>query len=739
MKNIWNIFTGDLKKIRHNTIAWIVIMGLTIVPSLYAWFNIAASWDPYGNTGNLQVAVANTDEGYEGDLFPLELNLGETVVSSLRENTQMGWVFTDEDDAIEGVQAGDYYAAIVIPPTFSQDMMSLFAEDVQRADIVYYLNEKENAIAPKITDKGASAVQKQIDEIFAKTVTEVGLEVTEGLTSVMGEGGAGEAVQNLSSNLYGACENLSAAAETIKAFSTMAGSLEKMTVSAGKLLEGGRETMESGQLLLNEAAENLETLPGAITGTSKAVSAALAETRQACGQLETEIDSAFAAAGSDVAAGASQLNSLAAEMKTLRQNMTGFRDSLQKIYDGLPDKSGSGAGSGAAGGVKSALAGLIGKVDDTIRQQQELEDAVTGAAEKMTATQGSVEGYRSALKEEIREAEAAIAQLEKDYEETIEADLLKLVADLTQTAGTAGNLMDQLDDTTEKIADLTGETGSDLAALQSVLDESAALVDAAAGKLKSAADQLADAGQSGDFNAVQDILESDPAAIASFMAAPVKLSTTKFYPVENYGSAMAPFYSVLSIWVGGTILVAMLKVNLDKKRLQELQNVKNYQLYLGRYILFLIIGLMQSGLICLGDLYFLEIQCEHPWHFLFAGWFTSIVFVNLLYTLTISFGDVGKAICVVLMVIQVAGSGGTFPIEMTPSFFQHVYHLLPFTHAMAAMREAIAGFYGNTYWVELGYLSLFLVGSLLLGLVLRRPIIRLNEAFNEKLESTKVI
>ena len=202
---------------------------------------------------------------------------------------------------------------------------------------------------------------------------------------------------------------------------------------------------------------------------------------------------------------------------------------------------------------------------------------------------------------------------------------------------------------------------------------------------------------------------------------------------------MAPFYSVLAIWVGGVVLVAMMKVNVDRKRQEELADVTPAQLYLGRYILFLIIGLLQSGLICLGDLYFLEIQCEHPFYFMLAGWFTSIVFVNLLYTLTVSFGDIGKAICVVLMVIQVAGSGGTFPIEMTPTFFQKLYVLLPFTHSMAAMRECIAGFYGNVYWKELGILGLYLIASLLLGLVLRKPIIRLNEAFNEKLEETKVI
>ena len=258
-------------------------------------------------------------------------------------------------------------------------------------------------------------------------------------------------------------------------------------------------------------------------------------------------------------------------------------------------------------------------------------------------------------------------------------------------------------------------------------------------KLDTLAAKLLDAAKNNQLDELQDILDTGPQEISEFVAAPVKLDTNKFYPVENYGSAMAPFYSTLAIWVGGVVLVAMMRVNVDRKRQEALVNVTPTQLYLGRYILFLIIGLLQSGLICLGDLYFLEIQCEHPFYFMIAGWFTSIVYVNLLYTLTVSFGDIGKAICVVLMVIQVAGSGGTFPIEMTPMFFQKLYELLPFTHSMMAMRECIAGFYGNTYWQELGILSLYLIASLLLGLVLRKPIIRLNEAFNEKLEETKVI
>ena len=110
-----------------------------------------------------------------------------------------------------------------------------------------------------------------------------------------------------------------------------------------------------------------------------------------------------------------------------------------------------------------------------------------------------------------------------------------------------------------------------------------------------------------------------------------------------------------------------------------------------------------------------------------------------IYTLTVSFGDIGKAISVVLLVVQVAGTGGTFPIEVAPGFFRAVYPLLPFTHSMAAMREAVGGVYGMNYWMDLGKLGVFLIVSLVVGLVLRRPIIRMNDEFTEKLEETKLI
>ena len=261
--------------------------------------------------------------------------------------------------------------------------------------------------------------------------------------------------------------------------------------------------------------------------------------------------------------------------------------------------------------------------------------------------------------------------------------------------------------------------------------------------LKDASDKLTTASRnvsdSGSMDALTDLLEESPESMASFIASPVKLHENQIYPIENYGSAMAPFYSTLAIWVGAVVMAAMLKVTVSENAKKRLKNPKEHQLYFGRMILMVCLGILQSALICLGDLYFLGIQCEHPLMFIITGCFSSLIYVNIFYALTVSFGDIGKEVAVVLMVMQVAGSGGTFPIECAPKFFQVVYPLLPFVHSMNAMRECIAGFYSNYYMVEMTKMALYLIPSLLLGLLLRKPIVRLNEAFIEKLESTKLM
>lgn len=731
LRNIGKIFTGDLKKIRNNTIAWIVVMGLTIVPSLYAWFNIAASWDPYGNTGNLKVAVANMDEGYRGSLFPITLNVGDQVEMNLHENNQLNWIFTDEKAAIQGVKSGKYYAAIVLPESFSRDIMSLFSKDrIQRSDILYYLNEKENAIAPKITDKGASAVQKQIDQVFAQTVTEVGLDILEGLTQILDETEGKETMENFTANLQELAGELDDSADLVDTFASIVSSLGRVTDSSAEMLDAAVGKAGKAQKDLQQVTQTISGLSGAVTGTTEAVNLALRQTKESYQEIAKQADAAMDLLYQDMEAGQKVLAELAAKVDQQVQAAEKVKQSLQELRDSLPE---------FAGITQDALDRMIRNLQKQIDLQSTLRDDLQGAADELYRTEREIEQKRQTLKTEIEENYLAIEELQTDYEANVETKILQLIDSFDASGEAVVDLLDQLDAAAAQIDVSTGDLSDNLVKLQAALEDTSGMIRSGAKEIRRVSAKINKAVQDSDTEELDEILGTDPTEVSEFLAAPVKLNTIKYYPVENYGSAMAPFYSVLAIWVGGVVLVAMMKVNVDRKRQEELADVTPAQLYLGRYILFLIIGLLQSGLICLGDLYFLEIQCEHPFYFMLAGWFTSIVFVNLLYTLTVSFGDIGKAICVVLMVIQVAGSGGTFPIEMTPTFFQKLYVLLPFTHSMAAMRECIAGFYGHVYWKELGILSLYLIASLLLGLVLRKPIIRLNDAFNEKLEETKVI
>ena len=730
MKNIWKIFIGDLKKIQKNAIAWIVILGLSVVPSLYAWFNIAASWDPYGNTGNLKVAVANIDEGYEGELLPVNINLGEQVISGLRENDQLNWVFTSRKKAIDGVKSGKYYAAIVIPKTFSNDMMSLFSEDVEHSDILYYLNEKENAIAPKVTDKGAGAVRKQIDELFTKTISQVGLELMDSLSSLLNQEDSQEMLSKVNGNISEIADSLSAASGTIKAFSNMTSSMENTLESTTAFLKQTGNNADTNMSLLTDTGKSVNSLKDALSGTTDGINEVLAQGSDVYSAVSDQVDQTFASLSQDASTAGQSLNGLAEEVQTIIDRYTSFRDSLQQISDSLPE---------AFPHVKEQLGTVIGKLNTSIAQQEGVRDKLNEAADKISQSVSDAGTYQSELKKLAEQSAQQIQDAQKDYEKNVKGKLNELFDTLGDTNDNVSSILKRLDESAQGIENLSGSAASDLGKLKAALDTSASLLDESSAKISDVSQKLSDASQNGDFQTVKDVLGNNPEVVSGFIAAPVKMETKSLYPVENYGSAMAPFYSTLSIWVGGIILVAMMKVTLSEDRKKKLDNVKNYQIYFGRYLLFLIVGLIQSGLICLGDLFFLGIQCEHPFLFVLTGWISSIVYVNIIYTLTVSFGDVGKAICVILLVIQVAGSGGTFPIEMTPEFFQKVYAFLPFTHSMGAMREAVAGLYGNTYLIELGKLGLFLIPSLLLGLVLRKPVIRLNELFIEKLEETKLM
>lgn len=726
MKNVWKIFQRDMMRVRNNVIALVVIIGISVVPCLYAWFNIAASWDPYSNTGNLKVAVASADEGYEGSLIPIEINIGDKVLSALRENTQMEWVFTTEEKATSGVKSGKYYAAIVIPKDFSNKMMSVFSEKVEKPEITYYSNAKENAIAPKVTDKGAGAVQRQVNEVFIETVSDTTLTVLQAVSNMTQASGAETIVDNLNTNLNQIAGDLTASAGLLESFSDMTGSAQKLLNSTTEFLQTVQQQTTESRQTFQETSKTFSGLDDSMDAAADSVGTALKSAENVYDQMDQVISGAFSDESADAQQIASTLDTLAGQVGNVVTAYTSVRDSVAAVADKYPETS-------------PLVDAIVVRMDTSIQQQKNLQSKLQDSAKGLRDATTDLGTARSELKDLAAKNRENMSGMSASYKSSVQKSLNQLSASLTSSKQEISSLLSQLDQSANGIYKLTDTADSDLSEIQKVLGDSGELLAEASDRIADTTAKLDEMEMSGDFSELETLISGDKSAISTFLAAPVSLDTHKIYEIANYGSSMAPFYSVLSIWIGGIVLVAMLKVNVSENCTKGLKNVKLHQIYFGRFITFMIVGLFQSTLIALGDLLYLGIQCEHPFLFLLGCWFSSLVFVNIIYTLTVSLGDIGKAVSVILLVVQVAGTGGTFPIEVAPSFFRAVYPLLPFTHSMAALRETVGGMYGMNYWIDLGKLAIFLGISLIVGLVLRKPIIKANDAFTEKLEETKLM
>ena len=762
MKLIWGIFKRDMCHATRNVIAVIVSMGLVVVPALYAWFNIAASWDPYGNTKALKVAVANNDKGYKSDLVPVRINVGETIISTLRANDQLDWQFVNSDKAIDGVESGEYYAAIVIPKSFSADMMTLFSPDIKHAQLKYYLNEKINPIAPHITDQGATTVVNTIDKTFAKTIAQVGLDLASNILRYSQSPQMAEYMRNLDDNLTTVADTLTGASQQVTSYSQLLGSANDIVDSTGRLLSSATKAGRQARNALKQGKSGATSITSAGASVTSSVNTALNQVSDAFDQVAAKVNKAFDALGTDSTTAANQLKELSEQISSGESLYDTYITSLKHMrasVEQLPD--GDAAKQALLDAIDREIALLEAAKGDTQKLAQELKDAST----QVTQNAAAAEHSRKEILGRIASAKQSITDVRDDYTTNVKPKIDALASTVSTLISQTDGMITQLNGTADDLDDVTSGVGSNVASIQSTLGAIAKKLDSSAATVKELITKL----DAGDSDSVSDSGESDElralttanaSTLSTLISAPVALHRVAVYPIANYGSAMAPFYTILSIWVGAIILCAMLKVTIsDREKAHVLGlgdalpriagpsrpgNASRWGLrldheYFGRYAIFALLALLQGTLVCLGDMYFLGVQANHALQFLAVGWLAALVFSNIVYTLTVSFGDIGKAVAVVLLVMQVAGSGGTFPIETLPKFFQLLYPFLPFPHAIDAMHAAMAGSYGNEYLLDMLYLALFLIPTLLLGLVLRKPVIRLNTWVSRNLESTKVM
>ena len=704
MRNIWRIFRADWQRISASVVAVVVIMGLCLIPCLYAWFNIFSNWDPYGPdaTSNIRVAVTSEDEGYE--LLGLKLNIGSMVLDGLKSNDQMGWDFVDSrEEAMEGVRSGKYYAALIVPSDFTGDFVSILDTDLQHPQIEYYENEKKNAIAPKITNKAKTAVQDEINATVVETVTNAVTTVSS-VCKALGLD-ADDVSQGVIEKLNSAQDSLRTLEETLNAMQTLADQTDSILACAG-VVTGDLDSIVSGNDL-SGIQDALDRGIGRLNETEAEIARQLEDIDA---QIDVIADDIAAAVGTaeDVA------GFLAGPAQRLDQRLEEQQKRLEKLRDLADDYP----------AVQERLGNAIYRIGELRDLLKTLEDP--GQLETWRQeVQAKVDEIRQELREAALRISGSVNQRLEELNRDVKEKLQTLQSVFDNVSGGLSALGDKLTRYQEAIQS-TGTTLGGAIQLSSTLRGDL-------GQLAQDVDRIV---TSDGFRRFMEVLENDPEGLADYLSDPVAMETVPVYEISSYGSSMAPYYIMLALFVGSLLTATMLHVNAP---MPELPRLRPWQRFFGRYQLFFLIGMVQALVTGLGCIYYIGIQCPYPGLFLLACCVCSLNFTMMNYALVYALDNIGMAASVIIMVIQVAGSGGVYPIDVLPGIFQKLYRFMPFHYGMDMIRETIAGRYENVYWKNLAVMAAMCVLFAVLGMVLYYPARPLNRLIARSKEKSGIM
>ena len=696
MKQIWNIFRADWKRLTASVVAVVVMLGLCLVPCLYAWFNILSNWDPYGvaSTSRIKVAVASEDDGC--DVLGLRVNIGQLVLQGLESNDQMGWVFVDDaQTALDGVYAGDYYAALVIPAEFTGDFVSILEGELRHPQIQYYENEKKNAIAPKITNKAKTAVQEEINTTILEKVADA-LTTAGSVFKAMGLDG-----QDIADALL---EKLSAARQDMDQMAQVLASLQQVMDGADSLLAAStititdaRDTMADASDAAGSTVRLIDSGLDAADDASADLLRVLDAADDTLSDLETLVGAVDLSPAEDAAH--EQINARIDSLITALETVCGMTDDealaaqLEEAISQLEALKGAMDQSGLSQ-VQDELLTLIGEVRQqlctaAVKTNQQVNDYLHDTGERAQAALRSVQELLTASSGAL----GGVSETLRSYANAVSAAQPTLASGITLAQSVSGYLTDMEED------------------IRRVTDSAA-------------------------FHRFVDLMESDSDSMAEYLSSPVQMNTEIVYEIKDYGSAMAPYYVMLALFVGSLLTAVMVKVPVTQPAFRSCRGI---QRYFGRFLLFFCMAIAQALVTAFGCLHFVGMETAEPALFVLACCLCSLNFASMNYALVYSLDNVGLAASVIIMVLQVAGSGGSYPIDVLPQLFRTLYPFMPFHYGMDMLRETIAGLYGHTYLrcalILLGMCVLFTV----FGLLMYYPARRLNAAIAASKEKSGIM
>ena len=843
MKNAFKIYKRDIKTMVTNWAALIMVVILIFIPSLYSLINIKASWDPYGNTGGIKVAVVNEDEG---TVFKdSEINLGNELIDELKSNTKMGWTFVDKETATQGILEETYYAMIEIPSDFSKNVTTLVEKEVKKPQLIYTVNEKKNSIAPKITDSGVKTLKSQLDENIVKTVSgivfrvcnEVGVDVENNrpeLRKIV------DAVYELDDNLpeledvlSGAVDGTVSISELLDKANNMLPTVSDILDSSEDFISGSSETLDRTESDLTEISDTIKDdlimIEGVLDASSvtlknidenilpdvakkslslaldsiKATNTTIEDVRTKLKSIKKFIDRVAdieVKEVSDVSDLFSKeavnedilhsevLNNNIAQVNEESENVDSNEDeAVQDVINSITKVDNAEESNGVV--VKD------GKLDDSAIEEASdnmtsIADKVKEESEKITAIINdkieSIQDTQKDLKKVSKKLKNVIDKLDNMYgdlnsvSERIDDELSKLetdgkfdiqnITDIEKILDDVHTLVsDTIDSYDSQIVpiiqegfgyirqisqngDLLISQGKDiLPDIENLFNQFINVSDLSneqlvklndkfpeiKDKVHKVASKLRSLDEEDQIDEILELITNNWQDQSDFLASPVELQDNRLFPWPNYGSSSTPFYTVLCLWVGGLIGSALL--SLKAPPLGEDIKIRPYEMYLGKWFVFVTIATLQAIVAILGALFLLGSYTVHPVMLVFYGIFVSIVFVTIIYTAGSLFDDIGKSLMIFMLVLQMAGTSGNFPIQVTPTFFQRLYPILPFTYATSGMRQIMAGIVYPILIKDIIILGIYFVVSLVVGIFFKGIANKTTDKIVDKLMTSGIL
>ncbi len=762
MRNVLEIVRNDFRVIRQNTMTGIMVFGLVLIPLLFTCFNVLASWEPFENTEKLKIAVASNDRGHRTDIGAIDVNLGNEVLSKLSRNHEIDWQITDSEDAIDGTKSGDYYAAIVLPENFSTELMTFYVRGTKAPKLTLYTNEKKNALSSIITSKGASGVIQEIDKNFTQVVASVGLGVITSLDEYLNTSDSKQALTRVQNRVDDTAARLRSGAQTARSLSTLVETTVPLVETADSILENAGARMD---ILRNGSGDGnvAGDLEAAVGNVRDSVSTALDATQSSYEGVRDRVNELVDGTQATSGATADTFDAMAAKFGQQADGLTAMRDRLEDTV-----------GAVVPGVAKPGYDRAISDLNTSIARTRGLQESFSAVAADLRGGRDTGSSISQA-KDAFTAAIAAVENAKNSYEQNLRPQIDALSEPVSRLSNDIEVIGEDIRGIRGTISgspvDTLRKTSAATMGLSNRFDDLAARFDEIHNALEEAKD-------TGDLSRIAEAVGDDPSALAAQLAAPVQVEEDPVFPVQSFGAGMAPFYATLALWIGALLSSVLIRTTVRSRDGQkvgddEAENVvsdavddaqgdaasdeideptsdaqinaaqaEDYtrvEKYFGRFATFATVGLVQATLMVLGLQVYVGIDPAHRFLMLLAGWIISLVFMMIVFSFVFTFDNAGKAICVLLLVMQVSAAGGAYPLPLVPQWVQNISPWLPGTYAIDMFRSSIAGIYEADYWKLMFMLALFIIPSLILALGLQRIFEKGINDIKDAIGETKVM